>query len=111
MSDRLGSEDPYVAACRVWGVKRSAGATAAVTTDVPVLILRGEYDAFNPHDPVQQARSAMPNAHIVAVPYVGHDVFGTYDCLREERNAWLSNPSSTPDYSACLQSIEQPSFA
>lgn len=107
----LGSEDPYIAACRAWGVERSVGAVAAVTTDVPILMLRGEYDAFSPRDPVQQARSAMPNAHIVAVPYVGHDVFGTYDCLREERNAWLSNPSSAPDYSACLQSIERPSFA
>ncbi len=107
----LGSKDPYVAACRAWGMERRPGAVAAVTTDVPVLILRGEYDAFSPRDPVQHARRAMPNAHIVAVPYVGHDVFGTYECIRDERNAWLSNPRRSPDYSACLQSIEPPSLS
>lgn len=107
----LGSEDPYVAACRAWGLEPNSDTVPAVTTDVPILMLRGEYDAFSPRDPVQQAQSAMPNARIVAVPYVGHDVFGTHDCLREERNAWLSNPLSAPDYSTCLQSIERPSFA
>jgi pimeloyl-ACP methyl ester carboxylesterase len=106
----LGSEDPYVAACRAWGMRRRADAAAAATTEVPILILRGEYDAFSPRDRVQQARSAMPNAHIVAVPYMGHDVFGTYDCLRDERNRWLSNPASAPDYSVCLHSIERPTF-
>ena len=107
----LGSGDPYVAACRAWGMERGADAAAAVTTDVPILMLRGEYDAFSPRDPVQLARSAMPNAHIVGVPYVGHDVFGTHDCVRDVRNAWLSNPQRSPDYSACLQSIEPPSLS
>jgi pimeloyl-ACP methyl ester carboxylesterase len=106
----LGSRDPYVAACGAWGTGGSAEAAAAATTDVPILILRGEYDAFSPRDRVQQALSAMPNAHFVEVPYVGHDVFSTYDCLREGRNAWLSKPRSDPDYTACLRSIERPSF-
>lgn len=106
----FGKANPYWAACRAWGIGRGGDHPAPVTTDVPSLVLRGEYDAFSPHDLVRRAEANMPNAHVVLVPRFGHDVF-TVDCLVDARNNWLMQPQNDPVYSACLQSIPTPTFA
>ena len=106
----FGRDDPYVAACEAWGVEPSEGSAAPVSTQRPALVLRGEYDGFSPLDLVEQAPSSMPNAHVILVPYLGNDVFGTYDCLRESRNRWWLDPSDERDFAACLQTIPPPAF-
>jgi pimeloyl-ACP methyl ester carboxylesterase len=106
----FGETDPYWAACQAWGIEPMGADPAPVTTDVPSLVLRGDYDAFSPLDLVEQARATMPNAHVVLVPRFGHDVFGV-ECLRDARNAWLLDPQSDPDYSACLETIPTLKFA
>jgi pimeloyl-ACP methyl ester carboxylesterase len=106
----FGKANPYWVACRAWGIGPSGGHLVPVTTDVPTMVLRGEYDAFSPLDLVQRVKANMPNAHIVLVPRFGHDVFGV-DCLRDARNSWLLHPQSAPVYSACLQTIMRPTFA
>lgn len=106
----FGAADPYLGACRAWGIEPGDDHPAPVTTDVPSLVLRGEYDAFSPLDLVQQVNTTMPNAHVVRVPQFGHDVFGV-DCLRDARNSWLLHPRSDPVYAACLQTIPAPTFA
>lgn len=105
----FGKSNPYWTACRAWGIGQGDH-PAPVTTDVPSLVLRGEYDAFSPLDLVRRAEANMPNAHVVLVPEFGHDVFGV-DCLRDARNSWLMHPQNDPVYSACLQSIPTPTFA
>jgi pimeloyl-ACP methyl ester carboxylesterase len=105
----FGASDPYAAACRAWGIQPSA-ARAPVESDAPALVLRGEYDAFSPLGLVRGVTGGMPNAHIVLVPYFGHDVFGTYDCMRTARNTWLLHPESEPLYEECLRTIPKPRF-
>ncbi len=101
--------NPYLAACEVWDVEPADPAVhEAVRSDVPTLILWGEYDAFTPFEPIERAPETMANASVVAVPYLGQDVSGTYDCTREIRNAWLPTLGS-PD-TACLSSIPAPTF-
>lgn len=107
----FGEDDPYVSACDAWGSEASPKSAEPVATEVPALVLRGEYDGFSPLDLVQQAPATMPNAQVVLVPYMGHDVFGTYDCLREARNSWLADPAAGPSYERCLSSIRPPRFA
>jgi pimeloyl-ACP methyl ester carboxylesterase len=109
-SGAFGADDPYLSACDAWGSDASQGPAEPVVTDVPALMLRGEYDGFSPLDLLQQAPATMPNAHVVLVPYIGHDIFGTYDCLREARNSWLANPGTGPSYQECLTSIRPPTF-
>lgn len=106
----FGSEDPYVAACEAWTDESSEEPAAPVSTDVPVLVLRGEYDSFSPLDLVEQAPATMPNAHVILAPYLGDDVFGTYDCMRESRNRWWQDPTVEPDFTACIESIPPPDF-
>jgi pimeloyl-ACP methyl ester carboxylesterase len=101
--------NPYLAACEVWDVgPASTTAHEAVRSDVPTLIMWGEYDAFTPFEPIERAPETLVNASVVAVPYLGQDVFGTYDCTRQIRNAWLPTLGS-PD-TACLSSIPAPTF-
>lgn len=38
-------------------------------------------------------QGGMPNAHVVLVPNLGHDVFGTYDCIRTTRNTSAPSPA------------------
>jgi pimeloyl-ACP methyl ester carboxylesterase len=106
----FGSGDPYVAACDAWAVEASSGASPALSTQVPVLVLRGEYDSFSPLDLVEQTPATMPNAHVILAPFLGNDVFGTYDCMRESRNRWWQDPSGEPDFTACIDSIPPPTF-
>lgn len=101
--------NPYLAACEVWDVEPvDPVAHEAVRSDVPTLIAWGEYDAFTPFEPIERASQTLTHASVVAVPYLGQDVFGTYDCPREIRNAWLPT-FEVPD-TACLSSIPAPIF-
>ena len=110
-TEAFGEADPYVGACRAWGVKPGGAHPAPVRTDVPALVLRGAYDAFSPFDLVRQATANMSNAHVVLVPHLGHDVFSSPDdCLRDARNSWLLHPQDAPDFAACLQTIPPPTF-
>lgn len=102
--------NPYLAACDVWDVKAvDPAAHAAVRSNVPALIMWGEYDAFAPLDPIERAPETLTNANVISVPHLGQDVFGTYDCTREIRNAWLPtlDPSADTD---CLATIPAPEF-
>lgn len=101
--------NPYLAACEVWDVEPiDPAAHEPVRFDAPTLIMWGEYDAFTPFEPIKRAPETLTNASVVAVPYLGQDVFGTYDCPREIRNAWLTTLGS-PD-TTCLSSIPAPAF-
>lgn len=86
--------------------RTSRGAAGPPASDA----LHGDYDAFSPLGLVQGSTAAMPGAHVVLVPYLGHDVFGTYDCLREARNTWLLHPESEPDFDICLLTIPAPRY-
>jgi pimeloyl-ACP methyl ester carboxylesterase len=106
----LSKANPYWVACDAWGIGRGDRNATPVVTNVPSLVLRGEYDAFSPLDLVRRVVSNMPNAHVVLVPRFGHDVFGVA-CLRDARNEWLMAPHGDPVYSECLQTIPVPTFA
>ena len=106
----FGEADPYLGACRAWDVEAAGDPPAPVTTDVPSLLLRGQYDAFSPLDLTRQSNTAMPRAQVVLVPRFGHDVFGV-DCLRDALNRWLLHPQDRLVSSDCLQTIPTPTFA
>lgn len=102
--------NPYLDACEVWDVEAvDAAAHDPVRSDVPTLIMWGEYDAFTPFDPVERASQTLPNATVISVPHLGQDVFGTYDCPRDIRNEWLPTLDPSPD-TACLSTIPAPTF-
>lgn len=98
--EAFGAADPYRAACRVWDLPSSAS-RAQIRTEVPALVLRGQYDAFSSATLIPQTTRTMPNAQHVTVPGTGHDVLED-ECLRDARNDWLLHPGSAPNVEGCL---------
>ena len=99
--EAFGAADPYRAACRVWDLPSDAGRAPPIRTEVPVLVLQGQYDAFSSVTLVPQTTETMPNAQLVTVPGTGHDVLED-GCLRDARNDWLLHPGSAPQVEGCL---------
>jgi pimeloyl-ACP methyl ester carboxylesterase len=104
-------ESPYLDVCEAWDVgEATSAANRPVSSDVPMLIFVGEYDAYGPLPVAEQAIASLSGSFLVDVPYQGHNVLGSLDCYRNIRNAWIENPTSAPDTS-CIEEIPPPTFA
>jgi pimeloyl-ACP methyl ester carboxylesterase len=101
---------PYLDVCEAWDVgEASPLAHQPVSSDIPMLIYVGRYDAYGPLPVAEQAVASLPVSFLVDVPYRGHNVLGADDCYRNIRNAWIEDPTSPPDTS-CIQEVPPPSF-
>ncbi len=111
-----GFQDAYVASlyldmCEAWDVgEADSVAHRPVSSDIPMLIYVGRYDAFGPLPVAEQAVASLSGSFLVDVPYQGHNVLGSLDCYRDIRNAWIENPTSAPD-TGCIADIPPPTFA
>jgi pimeloyl-ACP methyl ester carboxylesterase len=64
--------------CRVWHVASAARAShASVHSDLPALILVGEYDPITPPVLAQAAHAQLTNSRFVVMPGLGHAVTST----------------------------------
>lgn len=102
---------PYLDVCEAWDVGEATPmAHRPVSSDIPMLIFAGRYDAFGPLPVAEQAVASLSGSFLVDVPYQGHNVLGSLDCYRDIRNAWIEEPTSPPD-TGCIQEIPPPAFA
>lgn len=98
-----GSGGPaFAAACRRWGAAESPEAEQSVD-GVPTLVLLGELDPFaSPEAARASVLRQVPEAHVVVVPGLGHNVLGE-ECPRTIRNDWLAGSAdAAPDEPDCL---------
>jgi pimeloyl-ACP methyl ester carboxylesterase len=103
--------NPYLDVCEVWDVGEATPvAHRPVSSDIPMLIYVGRYDAFGPLPVAEQAIASLSGSFLVDVPYQGHNILGSLDCYRSIRNAWIEDPTSAPDTS-CIEEIPPPTFA
>jgi pimeloyl-ACP methyl ester carboxylesterase len=101
---------PYLDVCEAWDVGEvTSVAPRPVSSDIPMLIYVGEYDAYGPLPVAEQASSSLSGSFLVDVPYQGHNVLGSLECYRDIRNAWIEDPTSPPD-TGCIEEIPPPSF-
>jgi pimeloyl-ACP methyl ester carboxylesterase len=104
-------DSPYLDVCEAWDVGEATSvARRPVSSDIPMLIYVGRYDAFGPLPAAEQAIASLSGSFLVDVPYKGHNVLGSLDCYRNIRNAWIENPTSAPD-TGCIEDIPPPIFA
>jgi pimeloyl-ACP methyl ester carboxylesterase len=114
--DDPGFQDAYVASpyldvCEAWDVGEATSvAHRPVSSDIPMLIFVGEYDAYGPLPIAEQAVASLSGSFLVDVPYQGHNILGSLDCYRSIRNAWIEDPTSAPD-TGCIEEIPPPTFA
>ena len=96
--------------CDVWGVEPSdAVVHEPVTSDVPILIYRGQFDAYSDRDLIDRSLRTLTAAQVVHVPYEGHDIKRDVECYRGLRRAWLDEPTSSFEQ-GCLRRVPPPEF-
>ena len=101
---------PYLDVCEAWDVGEATSvAHRPVSSDIPMLIYVGGYDAFGSLPDAEQATTSLSGSFLVDVPYQGHNVLGSLDCYRNIRNAWIEDPTSPPD-TGCIEGIGPPTF-
>jgi pimeloyl-ACP methyl ester carboxylesterase len=83
--------------CEVWGVPSAAPfENDPVVSDVPALILSGQFDPVTPPAYAAAAASTLPKSHVVVLPGYGHGVL--YEgCPMELMATFLADPESGPD--------------
>lgn len=75
-----------------------------VDTDIPTLILSGEFDPITRPSNAVQLKKNIPSAYLYTFPGTGHAVVTSTACGLEIANNFLKNPFSKPD-DRCLESL------
>ena len=92
--------------CTTW---ESGRATALenqpVSSNVPALIMQGEYDPITPPHWGHRAAETLSNGRYFLYPGVGHGASVVEGCPRDMMIAFLDDPTRAPD-SACIAQME-----
>jgi hypothetical protein len=97
--------------CAAWDVQ-PAGAVEnePVHSDIPTLILAGEFDPTTPTAWSRLAASTLSRSYYYEFPGASHGVTTiTHVCPRQIRNAFLDNPAEAPD-TRCMAEMRGRSF-
>ena len=95
-------QSPYRQACEAWDVPAADPAVAQpVDTDVPLLMLPGQFDSFSPPAVAEAHAATLPMAWTIAVPGQTHNTLGFAECAITARNQWAQDPTTPPDENAC----------
>ena len=97
------------AVCPGWAAGQAdARENEAVTSDIPTLIMTGQYDPIVPPAWGQQAAETLTNSYFFEYPGMGHGVsFG--DCPCSMMLTFLDDPTAAPD-DTCIAEIEVAPF-
>jgi pimeloyl-ACP methyl ester carboxylesterase len=105
----LGQDDVFQT-CKVWNVPPApATENQAVTSDVPTLVLSGEFDPITPPTYGKQAAQSLGKSFFFQIPRAGHGASASEDCPRNMAIAFFDNPAQKPD-DACLSAMAQVPF-
>ena len=80
-----------------------------VTSDVPTLVLAGEFDPITPPRWGEAIAGSLTNSHFVEFPNTGHGVVAAHECGVQLFHAFLDDPATDPD-SACIAEIPPLAF-
>ncbi len=81
----------------------------AVSSNIPTLILVGEFDTATPPQWAHLAAETLPNSYVFVFPGAGHSLLTTTDCSVDIITAFLNDPNTEPSRN-CMNSIEWPYF-
>ena len=97
-------------ACAEWDSGQAdAGENEPVVSDIPTLILSGEYDPISPPAWGQQAANNLANGYPFEYPGVGHGASTVAGCPQEMMLAFMDDPTAAPD-DACIAEMPPPPF-
>lgn len=94
--------------CRVWNIPPAQKIeNKPVKSEIPTLIMAGEYDAYTPPEWGKMTAGNLKNSFFVEVPWVGHGPgFNSPLCVNEMVADFFNDPKSAPK-TACLDRINK----
>jgi pimeloyl-ACP methyl ester carboxylesterase len=96
--------------CQQWGAKPAAQVeNEPVTSNLPTLVLSGEYDPVTPPIYNQTVAKTLSKSFLFEFPGIGHGVSISDPCPLSIAKAFLNEPSATP-VSTCIQAMQEPDF-
>ncbi len=88
--------------CELWSVTQQPDdVNQAVHSDVPALLLSGNYDPITPPAYAEIAAGTLSSAYSYVLPHVAHAVLRSDDCAVDIAVAFISQPLVEPD-SRCI---------
>ncbi|MBN1287002.1 MAG: alpha/beta fold hydrolase [Anaerolineae bacterium] len=81
----------------------------AVTSDIPTLVLAGEYDPITPPAWGERAAETLQNSYFFLLPGHGHGVTRAGECGALLMVEFLNDPTTPPDAS-CIDELRGPEF-
>jgi pimeloyl-ACP methyl ester carboxylesterase len=79
-----------------------------VRSDIPALVLSGEFDPITPHQYAERVASSLGKAYVFTVPGETHGVLGQNPCVTQIVLQFLNRPAAPPS-SSCLATLK-PAF-
>lgn len=85
--------DPYI--CEAWNaISVDTSFRDLVISDIPMLILSGEYDPVTPAAISKQTATRLQNAVYINVPGLSHAVMDVDTCTRQMASTFIESPAS-----------------
>jgi pimeloyl-ACP methyl ester carboxylesterase len=106
---RAFSYDATHQICGIWGSgEPDPVETQPVYSDIPTLILAGEYDPITPPRSGRLAAETLSQSLFYEFPGLGHGVTASA-CPASIASAFVADPTSEPDTS-CIDELDRPDF-
>jgi len=105
-----GDRELPTAVCNYWTAQATNQAKLQpVRSDVPTLVLAGEYDPVTPPAYGKQAARTLSNSYFYEFPSYGHGVSVSGPCGLSVTLSFLSDPDHEPD-TRCIDQLTEPRF-
>jgi pimeloyl-ACP methyl ester carboxylesterase len=96
--------------CEAWGIEPGDPVVnEAVVSDVPALILMGQFDPITPPEYGQLTAENLSNSFFYEFPNEGHEVMMGHQCALGIGLQFLNDPAAEPDAS-CIEGLPGPNF-
>jgi hypothetical protein len=96
--------------CQVWGVVHlGEQVSESVVSDIPTLLLSGEFDPTVPPEMAEVAAERLTNAYLYTFPALGHTSLGRSECATNMMQAFLDAPERAPD-ATCVEELPALAF-
>lgn len=100
----------FLNTCQIWNVPLfDSSVDQPVSSDIPTLILNGEFDPITPPSFGEEVAKTLPNSFSVNFPAGGHGAAMSGKCPDNIILEFLNRPDQAPDTS-CIGEISAPRF-
>ncbi len=102
--------ESFYTLCSQWGAGSAAPIeNQPVQSDIPTLVLAGQYDPVTPPDYNKQVAQSLSKSYLFEFPGLGHGVSISGDCPLGITKAFLETPERQPE-SDCINAMSGPPF-